>query len=148
MQTQLSSLAGISFFAPTSPESPGSNDPPSFYHSEDEDEDDDDAVWTNDDEWFPWPKQSKATADSPSRMLGATLSTYSLPQSSGGKLSVEERTPMAKMGSPALVARNGNDDVPVGNTSLLTNPIPNSGLDDLVSELSWIADVIHGKSDD
>lgn len=139
------SLEGVSFFAPASPGSPESNDPPSFYHSED-DENDDDAAWTNEDDWFPFSQSKTGTAGSPSKLLGATLSTYSLPQSSGGKLSVDERAaPMAKMGSPALVARNGND-VPVGNTTLLTNPIPNSGLDELVSELSWIADVIDGKN--
>ena len=150
------SLADVSFFMPNSPRSAASNDLPSFYFSEDDEDDDgDETASTNDDEWLPSsPAAEKAGATgSRTKSLSATLSTYSLPRDAGKPLpsteESDERTPLAADlglggGSPALVARNGFD-VPVGNASLLTNPIPNSGLHELVRELSWIADVIVGE---
>ena len=144
-----SSLAETSFFTPSSPSSPPLNEPPSFYHSDEEDEDEDESVSATEDDWFTTSDMPVAGAAGPDplsrRNLSATLSTYSLPRTAAGdnKLSGRQRTPVANLGSPALVARNGND-VPVGNTSLLTSPIPNSGLDELMNELSWMADVIDG----
>jgi hypothetical protein len=138
------SFSDASFYSQNSPRSPDSHSLPSFYHSEDED---DELFSTHDEEAIALPR-SEPTVDARSsfvRDLDAALSTYSLPQLStsdaAGKLSVVTQPPI---GSPALVARDGTD-VPVGNTCLLTSPIPNSGLEELVNELGWMADVIRGK---
>ncbi|OIW34014.1 hypothetical protein CONLIGDRAFT_569183 [Coniochaeta ligniaria NRRL 30616] len=125
---------------PASPESTASNEIPSFYYSDDEDEDEDDGYQ------LPSLEGGIGATDSFDTRFGKTLSTYSLPLTSdpADKLAVEEPA-TSQLGSPALVARNGTD-VPVGNTSMLTSPIPNSGLDELVNELGWIADIINGTS--
>lgn len=135
-------LLDSSLLTPASPESTASNEIPSFYYSDDEDEDDDDGY-----QLLSRDVSGIGGTDSFDVRFGRTLSTYSLPLTSdraNDKLAVEEPA-TAQLGSPALVARNGTD-VPVGNTALLTSPIPNSGLDELVSELGWIADIINGKS--
>ena len=148
------SFSDASFYSPQSPRSPGSNSLPSFYHSDDEDDEDLPARY---EDFVPLSGAAAvgsptSNADSFARNLTATLSTYSLPQTSDqpGKLSLVVPSSLSHhtaLGSPAIVARgNGADDVPVGNTSLLTSPIPNSGLDDLMNELGWMADVIRGKS--
>lgn len=134
------SLSDTTFYSQNSPQSPDSHSLPSFYHSEDED---DDFFTTHDKEVITFPRLSSLADARTSfvRDLDAALSTYSLPHlptpDTAGKLSVVT-------GSPALLARDGTD-VPVGNTSLLTSPIPNSGLEELVNELGWMADVIRGK---
>jgi hypothetical protein len=124
---------------PTSPESIASNDIPSFYYSDDDDEDEEDE--------YQLPSLDMGLGDTNSFHgdFGTTLSTYSLPLTSDTveKLAVDEPS-TTQLGSPALVARNGTD-VPVGDTSLLAGPNPNSGLDELVNELGWIADIINCK---
>jgi hypothetical protein len=143
-----------SYYSPTSPQSPDSSTPPPFYHS---DEEDDGSSARDESDFFPSPPMNctepdaeiPGTASGPfTRSLGAALSTYSLPRSSAGnddsKTNHLQGTVRNTLGSPALVARNSTD-VPVGNTSLLASPIPDAGLDDLVSELSWMAGAIHGK---
>ena len=128
--------------------SPDSPSLPSFYHSESEE---DDTMSANEDAGLslPPPANHAQTHFAIARNLEATLSTYSLPKSTAdeGKSTANTRTrpTVETFGSPALVARNGND-VPLGNTSLLTSPIPDSGLEELVSELSWMADIISGKA--
>ncbi|KAK3322462.1 hypothetical protein B0H66DRAFT_554427 [Apodospora peruviana] len=155
------SFSDASFYSHNSPRSPGSNSLPSFYHSDDE-EDEDFVAGQDEDDYLALSCSFGITsptsdADSFARNLTATLSTYSLPQSSAdhhqqggaGKLSVVVPSGhhQSSLGSPAVVARGGTDDaLPMGNTSLLTSPIPNSGLDDLMNELGWMADVIRGKS--
>ena len=135
------SFSDASFYSQNSPQSPDSNSLPSFYHSEDEE---DEFPPTNDDAAvLPGIESADGARCSFVRDLDAALSTYSLPRSAPeeGKLTVVTQAPV---GSPALVARDGTD-VPVGNTSLLTSPIPNSGLEELVNELGWMADVIRSK---
>ncbi|KAK1828492.1 hypothetical protein QBC39DRAFT_333325 [Podospora conica] len=100
-----------------------SSDLPSFYHSEDEE---DEVV---DDE--P-PTATMSLRCSFVRDLDAALSTYSLPvaaEEDDGKHALEQQR------APAAAA------VP----SLLTSEIPSSGLDDLVSELGWMAGMIEGR---
>ena len=129
--------------APRSPDSPSL---PSFYHSESEEED---TLSANDDATpsLPPPAIHAQTHPAIARNLEATLSTYSLPKSTAdeGKSTANTRPSLETFGSPALLARNGTD-VPLGNTSLLTSPIPDSGLEELVNELSWMADIISGKA--
>lgn len=131
-----------SLYSPSSPKSPDSTSLPSFCHSDNDDDDD---------EPSPSIREGEGAASSAvaiQRNVEASLSTYSLPQSRIGAkqtLSDGNATTVAAsvppFGSPAVVARNGTD-VPVGTTSLLASPVPDSGLDDLVNELGWIADVI------
>ncbi len=142
------SLSDDGFYSPHSPQSPDSNSLPSFYHSDD---DEDDVLSANDDEPPSLPGFRATTIGRGSFMrdLDAALSTYSLPQSSaqdGTKLSVIAKPSVGILpGSPALVARDGAGVSMDGNPSLLTSPIPNSGLEDLWNELGWMADVIRGK---
>ena len=130
--------------APHSPESPSL---PSFYYSESEDED---TLSANEYATLSLPPPATTHAQTHpaiARNLEATLSTYSLPKATvdEGKSTANTQLSLETFGSPALVARNGND-VPLGNTSLLTSPIPDSGLEELVNELSWMADIISGKA--
>ncbi|KXX73583.1 hypothetical protein MMYC01_208743 [Madurella mycetomatis] len=111
------------------PGSPDSSSPPAFWHSEDEEED----------EELPAVDTAADQATNPfTRNLNATLSTYSLPRTSGtaGKLSV--MTSKSALEAEVVVG-DGNA------SSLLSSPIPDSGLDDLVSELGWMAGMIRGK---
>ncbi|KAK3942441.1 hypothetical protein QBC46DRAFT_339646 [Diplogelasinospora grovesii] len=145
MQSRFSFSDAGSLYSPSSPLSPEDSSlmVPSFYHSEDEAEEEE-ALPT-----IPTRGQMETERrNSFARTLTATLSTYSLPLSSvtiqdGSKLVTTTPATTQPVGSPALVARNGND-VPTGNTSLLVGngPLRDSGLDDLVSELGWMADVI------
>ncbi len=126
--------------SPLSPHSLDSNDLPSFYHSESEDED---TVLAREEDGFPFQTLGGVSADGAfgGGSLMMAFSGYRLPRTEeGGKLAVN-----STMGSPALIARN-DPDLPVGNTSLLAAPAAAaSGLDDLVHELGWMADVISGK---
>ncbi|KAK0711654.1 hypothetical protein B0H67DRAFT_298145 [Lasiosphaeris hirsuta] len=149
VMTSRFSFSDASYYSPNSPQSPDSNSLPSFYHSEDDDDEDNDVLSSNEEDVLNLPRiESKASARSSfGRDLDAALSCYSLPRSpiqDGGKLSVVTQPSLGPLGSPALLARDGTD-VPVGDTSLLTSPIPNSGLEDLLNELGWMAEVIRGK---
>ncbi|KAI1500572.1 hypothetical protein F5X99DRAFT_234410 [Biscogniauxia marginata] len=70
---------------------------------------------------------------------------YSLPEATTTTEKVKHlnisHLSVTALGSPALVARNENG-VPVGNTALLSRPGYDGSLDDLVSDMSWMADVI------
>lgn len=100
-------------------ESPDAASPPAFYYSEEED---------NEDEEVPLPVA-----------VQANKSTYSLPpQSSGTNAGGGGR------GKQEL----GVGVPPVPSLLNVTNvQIPDSGLDDLVSELGWMADLIGGRYD-
>jgi len=136
-------------------ESPNSADIPSFWDSDSEDEEDDGPMSMDDEEGgFPFPSMGRSTTTTTttdemapfgrSTATLASFSGYSLPRTSvegGDKLAID--APAQPLRSPAILARNGNE-MPVGNTSLLATPTA-SGLDDLVHELGWMADVISGK---
>ncbi|KAK4123614.1 hypothetical protein N657DRAFT_572852 [Parathielavia appendiculata] len=117
------------------PESPDSHCPPDFELSEGEEDDD-----TSGNDEDPPDNNHNTTAGhqtSPfARHLTATLSTYSLPRTAGTegrKLSVA-----AAQQQPAVVAGAGAAVGPL----MLASPIPDAGLEELVSELGWMADVI------
>ncbi|KAK4211957.1 hypothetical protein QBC37DRAFT_203712 [Rhypophila decipiens] len=151
-----------SLYSPQSPRSPGSNSLPSFYHSDDEDDDDYYIPAPQHEDYAPLsPLGCGGTDSMAARNLDATLSTYSLPQTSDPNQQQKKQEKLSlvvppsssfsnnhrnTLGSPALVARgNGADEVPQmgsNNLLLLTSPIPNSGLDDLIHELGWMADII------
>ncbi|KAK0621150.1 hypothetical protein B0T17DRAFT_495008 [Bombardia bombarda] len=136
------SFSDYGIFSHNSPKSPGSNSLPSFYHSED-DEEEDVSAYDGD------VRKPQTLAK---RNFDATLSTYSLPRSSlqdDAAVKLGSSVVNVASASPTIVARgDGTDDVvpfQVGNTSsLLTSHIPNSGLDNLLSELGWMANVIRG----
>lgn len=120
---------------PASPESTASNDIPSFYNSDDEDDEEEDEAA------YPLP----AIGLGLSATLDSSLSTYSLPLTSD----TVKKSPMAEQGAPKstcsaeLIARNGKSVH--GNTPFLTSPIPQSGLDELMNELGWMADFLRGR---
>ncbi|KAL2021015.1 hypothetical protein VTK56DRAFT_7670 [Thermocarpiscus australiensis] len=131
-------FSALTFCSRDSPRSPDSESVPGFYHSEDEE--DDDAPSGDYEESAPLPETDPILPREKGlfvRNFIATLSTYSLPQTAGteGKLSAAEQSSLGALGT----------DASIGNTSLLTSPIPDPGLDDLVRELRWIADFIDGK---
>jgi hypothetical protein len=132
-----------SWFSPDSvPTSPVSPDTPSFEHSEDGEDSYDDSILT-----AQAAATAKSTHDAFATHLAASLSTYSLPPSSGvDKLLADiPAVPFANLNSPALLARNGSD-VPTGNTSMLAAPAADSAVTDLMAELGWMAGAIHGKA--
>lgn len=135
-----SSSSSQSLMSPTSPSSSGL---PSIYHSENEDEE----------ESYPFPSTEEPVTETKSlfaKRLTSKFSGYSLPKTSmdnskSSESVAEQSTPAIVTDSPMLSARN-DSEITVGQTTFIAAPVIDAGLDDLVSELSWIADVI-GKSD-
>lgn len=141
------SLSEMSFYSPASPQSPDSGSLPAFYHSEGEEDEEPEVLSAGDEEGGPRSIVRKN--------LDATLSTYSLPKSS---VLHEDKQPLVpnlreeQQGSrsPAMVAADNNVSIVVGSpavASLLGNHhVPSSAgmMDDLLTELGWMADVIHG----
>ncbi|KAK3380248.1 hypothetical protein B0T24DRAFT_187487 [Lasiosphaeria ovina] len=136
------SVSDSSFYTNNSPQSPDSNSLPSFYHSEEDDNDDED----DDDEEEVVDEQAEATAPRKTssafaRSLTASFSTYSLPP--------QEEMAGAKAHSAAVVGGSSPAILTTATATktsaasfLASSTIPNAGLDDLVSELGWIADII------
>ncbi|KAK0753164.1 hypothetical protein B0T18DRAFT_313218 [Schizothecium vesticola] len=108
-----------------------SSDLPSFYHSEDEE---DDVV--EEEEPLATSTTTMSLRCSFVRDLDAALSTYSLPvtaEEDDGKVF-------------GLVEQRREEEVAPPPPSLLTSEIPSSGLEDLVSELGWMAAMIDGRA--
>jgi len=130
--------------SPQSPQSPGPNEAPSFCHSESED---DDAPSGRNEHVSPERLSAREMAGADADAFGASLLSafagYRLPRTSvDGKGTAAAPGSAGAIGSPALIAR----DLSEGNTTLLGAPSgPGLGLDDLVSELGWIAHAIQGK---
>lgn len=147
--TIASPRSGTSFYdpelmTPTSPQSTTSNEIPSFYNSDNEYDED------AEDENYPLHAIGLGLGGVDSfnknKNLSGGLSTYSLPMTADTikKPVMQQQTSKTGSGSPEIICRDGND-VPAGNTSLLTCQIPNAGLDELMNELGWMAGFIHGK---
>lgn len=108
---------------PESPSTPNETDGVTFYDSsEEEEDDDDDATPSIDAEVY---QQTKPL-----------FSTYSLPRTACDER-IKTAEKVAPISSPAVIA----GDMPTGNTSFLTSPV-DEGVDDLMSELGWMVDVI------
>ena len=121
------SVPTLSLVDTSSPQSPA-NSPPAFYHSDDDEDE------TPEDDLLPLPMLDYSTARKASAgSVRITLSTYSLPQSSPA----EEK-------SKSLMVPRIETNIPVSHTSFLNSPTPNSGLEDLMNELGWMADAIRG----
>lgn len=119
---------------------------------DDEDEDEDDEEEEDVDTTAPSSSSPSAKQANPfARNLTAALSTYSLPRTAGtenGKLAVGSAAGAAGMGQQQQQREQGQSvaGVEAGMSSLmLSNPIPDAGLGDLVSELGWMAEVIRGE---
>ena len=130
-----------SYTSGTNPNSPDPNELPGFCHSEDED---DGGISSIDEEAFPYPPRGLGVSGHGfDQSIAAAFAGYSLPRASvdGAKPAMGSQSPAQGMGSPALIAHNE-----AGSPALLAHPLPGSGLDDLVNELGWMADVIRGKN--
>ncbi|KAK3340184.1 hypothetical protein B0H65DRAFT_550670 [Neurospora tetraspora] len=124
------SVPTLSLVDTGSPQSPA-NSPPAFYHSDDDEDE------TPEEDLLPLPMLDYNTARKASAgSVRSTLSTYSLPQSS----------PQEAKGSKSLLLPRIETNIPVSvsHTSFLNSPTPNSGLEDLMSELGLMADAIRG----
>ncbi|KAI5863090.1 hypothetical protein GGS23DRAFT_596858 [Durotheca rogersii] len=148
--------------SPTSPQSAESRDRSQysfFDDSEDSDDDDDDEVLSNADESFVIQgtreePSTDANADArrsvPKKHAYAPFTgCYRLPSHpahlQGEKpLDATRGNAPAALGSPDLLARIDGDG-PLGNAGLLSRPGLDAGLDDLVNDMGWMADVIQPK---
>ncbi|KAI0016674.1 hypothetical protein F4780DRAFT_667249 [Xylariomycetidae sp. FL0641] len=141
------STTSSSVGSPTSPKSTesGNLSQLSFYDSEDEDND-----YLSDIESHVvrraasqqnLPRRTSSLARRPFQ------NNYSLPQvstDSPSKTSSNGHKAQPSLGSPALISRS-DDGAPIGNTNLLSLPHVDAGLDDLVSDMGWMADVVRAK---
>ncbi|KAK4040881.1 hypothetical protein C8A01DRAFT_45814 [Parachaetomium inaequale] len=127
------------------PESPDSNSPPGFYLDDadddiDDEEEEDDAANDEEDEDALGVQQQKKNPFA--RNIAATLSTYSLPRTAG--------TEGGKLGAAASPGQQQQQQQQqqvqgAGGPLMLTSPIPDAGLGELVSELGWMAGIIGGR---
>lgn len=120
---------------PDFPQSPDSHSLPGFDLSDDEEDDADEA----EDDLTTTAAASQPNPNPFARNLTAALSTYSLPRTAGtegGKLMGAEQQPAALS---AVAAGAGVSSL------VLSNPIPDAGLGELVSELGWMAGMIRGE---
>lgn len=112
---------------------------PSFYDSYD----DDDVVSSADGDAYPFqplslPGAKKQSIDSGPEVFPG----YSLPRSLDD--TDKPKTELPATGSPPLIAPVDTGAPLVGHTSLLAAP-GDHGIDDFVSEMTWMVDVIRGK---
>jgi hypothetical protein len=78
--------------------------------------------------------------------MGAPITSYSLPRASTDKKEhPSTKHTLPSLESPALVARNDNG-LPVGPNNVFSLPSVDIGLEDLVSDITWMADVIREKA--
>lgn len=141
------STASSSMVSPTSPRSTESRDwsQNSFF---DESDDESEDVFSNADESFiiQGARRSEDESRSIPKHIHSPITEYSLPQSTtqSNKPLDASRISTAAIGSPDLVARL-DSGVPGGNTSLLSRPGIDAGLEDFVSDMRWMADIIQPK---
>ncbi|KAI3336737.1 hypothetical protein HD806DRAFT_474648 [Xylariaceae sp. AK1471] len=77
--------------------------------------------------------------------MEAPITSYSLPRASTYKKKHSSTNHiLPSVESPALVARNDNG-VPVGTSNVFSLPNVDIGLEDLVNDMNWMADVIRQK---
>lgn len=120
------------------PESPDSNSPPGFYLSDADDDDYEEEDEAANDEDDVLGAAAQVQKNPFARNIAATLSTYSLPRTAGadaGKLAAPAATAAAVAGQQSAVP----------GSLMLTSPIPDAGLGELVTELGWMAQAIGGR---
>lgn len=114
---------------------------PSFYDSND----DDDVLSSKDGDASSFQPLSLLAGGQPSPDGTHTpFPSYSLPRPDAMD-SPKTSVPLVsnQIGSPQLIARS-DTGIPLGNTSLLAAP-GDHGIDDFVSEMNWMVDIIRGK---
>lgn len=136
VSTMSSSASSIGLFLDNDNEASGSGaaeieeDPISFFDdSDDEDDEFMDETPSGTEEQKPFTAYSlpRYHSEQPDEKLGG------------------DQNPRFTLGSPALLARHHSGGMPVGDTSLLTAASGDMGIDDLMNELGWLADVINSK---
>ncbi|KAI2630662.1 hypothetical protein GGR54DRAFT_163436 [Hypoxylon sp. NC1633] len=141
------STTSSSLVSPVSPQSTGSRDLSQFSFFDDSDDDDSD-LFSNGGESFiiQGTRRSYDANRGIPKHIHSPITGYSLPQATAhsDKITETSRISTAALGSPNLVARL-DSGVPVGNTNLLGRPGIDPGLDDLVNDMGWMADVIQPK---
>lgn len=125
----------------SSTDPPSYDEAPSFYDSND----DDDVLSSNDGEVYGFqPFSLPSTRKHSLEQSNTPFPGYSLPQSiEGNKMALKQPMDQKAIGSPQFIARS-DSDIPVGDTALLAAP-SDHGIDDFVSEMTWMVDVIRGK---
>lgn len=138
------STTSSSLASPASPASTGSRDPGQFSFFDETDEDEEE-IFSNGDEPFILRGSYR---DNRNRSIPKNIHTpitgYSLPQPTSHNKHAEVSHLPATLGSPELVARL-DSGVPLGSASLLSRPSIDTGFDDLVNDMGWMADVIQPK---
>ncbi|KAI1376700.1 hypothetical protein F4677DRAFT_445021 [Hypoxylon crocopeplum] len=131
--------------SPVSPQSTGSRDLSQFSFFDDSDGDDED-VFSNADESFiiQGARRSNSINRGIPKHVHSPITGYSLPQPTAHSGKDAGRVQTGALGSPDLVARP-DSGVSYGNTNLLGRPGIDAGLDDLVNDMGWMADVIQPK---
>ncbi|OTA89657.1 hypothetical protein M434DRAFT_34181 [Hypoxylon sp. CO27-5] len=128
-----------------SPQSMKSRDPNQISFFDDSDNESEDA-FPNEDESFMLQGDRRGSERGIPKHIHSPITGYSLPQP--GTLSEKyldtSRLPTAALGSPDLVARL-DSGVSLGNANILGRPGMDAGLDDLVNDMGWMADVIQPK---
>ncbi|KAI1417648.1 hypothetical protein F5Y13DRAFT_60773 [Hypoxylon sp. FL1857] len=139
------STTSSSLVSPTSPESMESRDPNQISFFDDSD-DESEEVFCTEDESFMLQGTRRGSERSIPKNIHSPITGYSLPQpgTHTEKYLDTSRLSTAALGSPELVARL-DSGVSLGNTNLLGRPGIDTGLDDLVNDMGWMADVIQPK---
>ncbi|KAH8673930.1 hypothetical protein BX600DRAFT_433536 [Xylariales sp. PMI_506] len=135
----LPSIAASSIQSPTSPRSAASFDYSNYSFYDDSHDDDEDFVSVH---------ELELESEQTPRVRGFrtsiqnNFSSYSLPRDlNNGLKSISHEDESSTLKSPELVAR-GENGLPMGNAALLTLDGIDTGLDDLMDEIDWIADVV------
>ncbi|KAI1771352.1 hypothetical protein F4818DRAFT_445374 [Hypoxylon cercidicola] len=140
------STTASSLVSPTSPRSMESRDL-SQYSFFDESDDEGEDVFSNADESFmDGARRSNDQSRHIPKHIHSPITGYSLPQpaTQSGKPIDASRISTAPLGSPDMVARL-DSGVSIDNTNLLSRPGVDAGLEDLVTDMGWMADVIQPK---
>lgn len=137
------SAASSDLTSPTSLRSAISHDNSNYsFFDESNDDDDDDFMSSYDDDCST---SQQSVGSHIQANTNQPFAGYSLPQPK-----VDNQKHLAAvqdvnvLGSPALLARSENG-MPMGNATLLSVPGIDTGIDDLMNEISWMADVIQPK---
>jgi hypothetical protein len=134
------SAASSNVTSPTSPQSTASQDNSNHSVFDESAEDDEDPFTTHEQDYFTVP-QSKGQQERKAS-LHQPFPAYSLPPSTTDNpkdLATQQEAKV--LGSPALAARGAND-LPLSSSTLLSLPGIDTGLGDLLNEISWIAEVV------
>ncbi|KAI0382858.1 hypothetical protein F5Y04DRAFT_279633 [Hypomontagnella monticulosa] len=132
------STISSSVVSPNSPRSIGSRDLNQFSFFDDS-EDEGEGGFSTEDDPFTTQGSRRPSERSIPKHIHSPITGYSLPQPTSGEKHLNTGST-----SPDLVARL-DSGVALGNPNLLGRPGIDTGLDDLVNDMGWMADVIQPK---